>query len=142
MEQSFVTSSTGKLEKVLLCPPVHIALEPIDYISRRWVAAGVQANRDACLKEHAELVQAYRENGVDVIMAEPAAGLTNQVYARDFGACIKEGYILGNFRETAGRTNPTGTNRKWRSCEFHVSPAVQKAILKEVIFGFWMSIPW
>ncbi|WP_371379156.1 arginine deiminase-related protein [Sporomusa aerivorans] len=99
MEHSFVTSSTGKLEKVLLCPPVNISLEPIDYISNRWAAAGAQANRDACLKEHASLVQAYRANGVEVIMAEPAAGLTNQVYSRDFGACIKEGYILGNFRE-------------------------------------------
>ncbi|VBB09821.1 amidinotransferase [Lucifera butyrica] len=99
IEKVYVRNSTGLLKKVLLCPPVHIGIEPIDYISKKWAAKGEKSNRQACLKEHAELVQAYRESGVEVVLADPVKGLVNQVYARDFGACLANGYILGRFRE-------------------------------------------
>jgi N-dimethylarginine dimethylaminohydrolase len=99
MEKCYVRNSTAELKKVLLCPPENIAIEPIDYISKRWVSNGAIANRAACLQEHEDLVQAYRANGVEVVLAMPDCRLSNQVYARDFGACLKEGYILGRFRE-------------------------------------------
>lgn len=99
MGKVFVKDSTAELKKVLLCPPEHIAIEPIDYISKQWVAQGAPIDREACRREHGELVQAYRDNGVEVVLAEPDRDLKNQVYARDFGACLREGYILGRFRE-------------------------------------------
>lgn len=99
MQRTFVKNSTGILKKVLLCPPNHIQFQPINIIAKKWIAKGKGMNKEACIREHAELVQAYRENGVEVVLMEPTAGLTNQVFARDFGACIAEGYILGNFKE-------------------------------------------
>jgi N-dimethylarginine dimethylaminohydrolase len=99
MEKVFVKNSTGVLKKVLLCPPDNIKFQPINVITKGWLDKGQQVNREACLREHAELVQAYKENGVEVVLMEPTEGLTNQTFARDFGACVAEGYILGNFRE-------------------------------------------
>ncbi|GIM27595.1 nitrate reductase [Clostridium polyendosporum] len=99
MKKTYVKNATGILKKVLLCPPDNFKLQPINVIAQRWLSEGKMADKEACLREHAELVQAYEENGVEVVLIKPAEGLTNQVFARDFGACIAEGYILGNFKE-------------------------------------------
>lgn len=51
------------------------------------------------MKEHEDFVQAYRENGVEVVLMDPVPRLKYQVFARDFGACLADGYIMGRFRE-------------------------------------------
>ncbi|MFL0196660.1 dimethylarginine dimethylaminohydrolase family protein [Clostridium sp. WILCCON 0269] len=99
MGNCFVKNSTGILKKVLLCPPNHMKLHPINVISENWIRKGIGLDIDRCIKEHEELIQAYKENGVEVVLMEPDVRLTNEVFARDFGACIREGYILGNFKE-------------------------------------------
>lgn len=112
MPSTFVRNSTGILKKVLLCPPDHIEFQPINVIAKKWIAAGKGISKEACIREHAELVQAYNENGVEVVLMEPTAGLTNQVFARDFGACIAEGYILGNFKEPIRKAEALAYERK------------------------------
>jgi N-dimethylarginine dimethylaminohydrolase len=102
----FVSNATGILKKVLLCPPAYFEFEPINVITEEWLRKGEKVDKEACMKEHAELVQAYRENGVEVVLMDPRPGLTYEVFARDFGACIQEGFIMGRFREPcrAGET--------------------------------------
>lgn len=92
-------SATSPLRKVILCPPTYFEFEPINVITEDWLEKGEKANKEACIKEHAELEQAYRENGVEVIMMDPTPGLHYEVFARDFGASIAEGMIMGAFRE-------------------------------------------
>lgn len=92
-------SATTPLKKVILCPPTYFEFEPINVITEDWLEKGEKANQEACLKEHAEFAQAYQENGVEVIMMDPTPGLHYQVFARDFGASIAEGMIIGAFRE-------------------------------------------
>lgn len=99
MKKSFVKNSINPLKKVLLCPPDYFEFEPINVITEDWLEKGEKVNKEICIKEHKELVQAYRENGVEVELMEPTKGLTYEIFARDFGACIAEGYIMGNFRE-------------------------------------------
>lgn len=99
MEKKFVRNSTGVLKKVLLCPPNYMKLQPINVIAEKWISENNKLNIDRCMEEHKELIQAYNENGVEVELMKPDAKLTNEVFARDFGGCIGEGYILGNFRE-------------------------------------------
>lgn len=99
MDKCFVRNSTGVLKKVLMCPPTYAKLQPINEVSRKWISKSCEINRDVCIKEQNELIQAYKVNGVEVVMMEPCSELTNEVFARDFGACIKEGYILGKFKE-------------------------------------------
>lgn len=95
----FVHNSTGVLKRVMLAKPEYVRLQPINVISDRWIARGGGIDAAACMREHAELVEAYGENGVKVHFAPTKKELTNQVFARDFGACVAEGYVLGRFRE-------------------------------------------
>jgi N-dimethylarginine dimethylaminohydrolase len=96
---AFVKNSTGRLTRVLLCEPEHFRLEPINVISRAHLAKNAKVDRASCLAEHRELQAAYRENGVRVELVEAEARLPYQVFARDFGGCVAEGYVAGRFRE-------------------------------------------
>ncbi|AND83590.1 nitrate reductase [Clostridium tyrobutyricum] len=99
MSRCFVKNSTGVLKKVLLCPPNYMKLQPINVIADKWIKENNGLNIEKCIKEHNDLIKAYEENGVEVVLMKPEAKLTNEVFARDFGGCIREGYILGNFKE-------------------------------------------
>ncbi|CUH96803.1 hypothetical protein P22_2914 [Propionispora sp. 2/2-37] len=96
---TYVKNATNTLKKVLLCPPTYFEFEPINVITEDWLKKGEKVNKAECMREHADFVQAYQENGVEVVLMDPAPGLTYQVFARDFGACVAEGIIMGRFRE-------------------------------------------
>ena len=70
-EQRFVSNATGRLRKVLLCPPDHFSFQPINEITRGVLARGEQPDLAAFRREHSELVQAYREAGVEVVLMSP-----------------------------------------------------------------------
>ncbi|MBN2205013.1 MAG: nitrate reductase [Thermoleophilia bacterium] len=97
--QGFVHNATGRLRKVLLCAPDHFSFQPINEITKRVLAEGEQADLAAFRREHAELVDAYCTAGVTVELADPDPGLPYMVYARDFGACLAEGVLIGSFKE-------------------------------------------
>lgn len=100
----FVKNSTGVLKKVMVCAPQFLQLQPINEISKDWIEKGeTDSNREAALREHAEFVQAYRDNGVEVVEVEPNADEPLMVFARDFGGCVAEGVIMGRFREPCRR---------------------------------------
>ncbi len=111
---TYVANSTGKLRKVLLCPPTYFSFQPINEITKSVLAHGEQADLDAFRREHGDLVQAYRENGVEVELAEPVDGLPYMVYARDFGACLGEGALIGSFREPVRQGEEIYYERKLR----------------------------
>ncbi|MDR3138681.1 MAG: hypothetical protein LBT95_03295, partial [Treponema sp.] len=93
----FVKNSTGILKKVLLCRPTYLKITPINEIAKKWADKPLDlAKMEA---EHRALVKAYEDNGVEVAFLEAVPGLPYLVFARDFGGCIREGYILGKFRE-------------------------------------------
>lgn len=98
-EPRFVTNSTGRLRKVLLCPPTYFDFRPINEITRKVLAEGETADLQAVRREHEGFAQAYRDAGVEVVLMEPDPGLPYMVYARDFGACVAEGVLVGSFRE-------------------------------------------
>lgn len=106
MKKNYVKNATNRLKKVLLCPPEYFSFQPINVITEDWLEKGEQADLKAFKREHAEFVQAYRENGVEVELMNPHSSLPYEVYARDFGACVKEGFIMGKFREPC-RTGET-----------------------------------
>jgi N-dimethylarginine dimethylaminohydrolase len=98
-ETQFVSNSTGRLRRVLLCPPTYFDFRPINEITRKVLADGEHADRDVVRREHEGFAQAYRDAGVEVVMMDPDPDLPYMVYARDFGACLAEGVLLGSFRE-------------------------------------------
>jgi N-dimethylarginine dimethylaminohydrolase len=95
----YVCNSTGVLKKVMLARPDYAALRPINVIANKWLDKGGGLNLDTCLREHADLERVYRANGVETVVAPGVEGLTNLVFARDFGACVREGYIRGRYKE-------------------------------------------
>ena len=64
--KTYVNNASGVLKKVLLCPPTYFEFEPINVITEKWLDKGEASNKEACMKEHLEFQQAYRENGVEV----------------------------------------------------------------------------
>lgn len=100
----FVKNSTGVLKKVMVCPPTHLQLQPINEISRDWINKGENdSQREAALREWGEFVQAYKDNGVEVVEVTPDPNEPLMVFARDFGGCVAEGVIMGHFREPCRR---------------------------------------
>ncbi len=98
-DQRYVQNATGKLRRVLLCPPEFFNFQPINEITRGVLARGERPDEAAFRREHAELVQAYGDAGVEVVLIEPDPELPYMVYARDFGVCVAEGALIGSFRE-------------------------------------------
>ena len=100
MTATYVESATGVLEKVLLGRPDYLALAPINKIAADWLEQGMTIDIPKALKEHDQLIEIYERNGVEVTIQPPKEKLTSMVFARDFGFNLKEGYVLGRFKET------------------------------------------
>ncbi|MBN2880259.1 MAG: nitrate reductase [Clostridia bacterium] len=103
MHRTYVNSATGILKKVLLSAPSYLTLEPIDKISIDWLEKGTEIDRVKAAEEHAQLIEIYKSNGVEVETIEPVEGLSSMTYSRDFGFNLKEGYVLGRFKENVRR---------------------------------------
>jgi len=111
MYKTFVNSATGILKKVLLSAPAYLTLEPIDKISIDWLEKGTEIDRRKAAEEHARLIEIYKSNGVEVETINPVEGLSSMTYSRDFGFNLKEGYVLGRFKESI-RQPETGKYRE------------------------------
>jgi N-dimethylarginine dimethylaminohydrolase len=93
----FVKNSTGILKKALLSRPAYLRITPTNEISKKWLGTSLDLNKVEA--EHRALVKAYEDNGVQVVFLDADPKLPYTVFSRDFGGCIREGYILGKFRE-------------------------------------------
>ncbi|MGN0370084.1 MAG: dimethylarginine dimethylaminohydrolase family protein [Butyrivibrio sp.] len=92
----FVKDGTSILKRVLVSRPQFLKPAPINEIAKLW--KDTTPDVDKMLKEHREFVDAYRNAGVEVEFLEPDEDRPNSVFSRDFGCCVKEGYIMGNFK--------------------------------------------
>ncbi len=92
----FVKNGTGELKRVLVSRPTYLKPAPINEIAKVWQNTTLDTARME--EEHRLLVKAYEANGVAVEYLEPAENRPNAVFSRDFGACVREGYILGRFK--------------------------------------------
>jgi N-dimethylarginine dimethylaminohydrolase len=102
-EKIWNQGATAPLRKAILCPPTYHEFQPINVITERWLREGGRADHEAIRREHADLVQAYTENGVEVVLMEPQPDLPYMVYARDFGAAVAEGVVMGAFYQPVRR---------------------------------------
>lgn len=100
-QQYYVSNATNELKKVIVCSPKYYKFNAINEITKAWMEKGETEQNDLMVKEWQTLIDAYKENGVKVIEMEPQESLEVQTFARDFGAMIKEGAIIGKFRHPA-----------------------------------------
>ncbi len=100
-EKVYVSNATNELKKVMVCSPKYYTFNGINVITKKWMDSGDTEQNDVMVAEWQTLLDAYRANGVEVVEIE--ADPNNQVmtFARDFGAMIKEGAIIGKFRHPA-----------------------------------------
>ncbi len=91
----FVKNGTGRLRKVLLSPPDFLKAAKINEIAKLW---NYDLDNEKMKIEFQALVQAYKDNDIEVCFLGADEERPNSVFARDFGGCVKEGYILGNFK--------------------------------------------
>ena len=92
----FVKNSTGKLKQVLMSYPQYLSIEPINVISKHF--KNHQLDKKKIDEEFNLLVQTYQNLGIEVFFLPPSETYPDSVFARDFGACLKDGYILGRFK--------------------------------------------
>lgn len=111
---TWVHDSWSPLKKVLLCKPTYFSFQPINEITRKVMAEGEKARLEEFNKEHAEFVEAYKSAGVEVELIDPDPNLPYMVYARDFGACLAEGVLIGRFREPVRQTEEQLYEKKLR----------------------------
>jgi N-dimethylarginine dimethylaminohydrolase len=99
LERWGVNSEYGVLRDVLLSSPESFAWlgeENAQYsaLVRESLRRGLRFNRDAALRQHAEMVDAYRAAGVAVHLLEPRDELPYGVYARDSSFMTPFGSVI------------------------------------------------
>ncbi len=130
MDNTFVKSASGVLKGVLLCPPQFLRLEPINEIAVSWLDKGITLDRRKCLREHQQLIDIYRENAVKVELLEPNKLLSSQTFSRDFGFNIKEGYVLGRFKEKIRRPESAEYAAKLRALNIPLIAACDEGFIE------------
>jgi len=78
-----VDSEYGRLTRVLLSAPDHLAMVPCNSVTREALRSGLDVSPTAAASQHAALVQALRDACVETLVVDAAPGLADQVFARD-----------------------------------------------------------
>lgn len=100
-EKFYVKNATNVLKKVLVCSPQYYKFNAINEITKSWMDKGDKEKNDVMVKEWQTLLDAYRDNGVEVVQMDTDPSLEVETFARDFGGMVKEGAIIGHFRHPA-----------------------------------------
>lgn len=97
----YVSNATNVLKKVIVCSPAYYVFNAINEITKNWMEKGETEHNELMVKEWHALVDCYRANNIEVVEMTPDKHMQVQTFARDFGACVREGAIIGRFRHPA-----------------------------------------
>lgn len=129
----YVKNGTGVLKKVLVSKPDYLKAAKINEIAKKWDET---LDIEKMKAEHEEFVKAYRDNGVEVEFLESDEERPNSVFARDFGGCVKEGYILGNFKLPLRYKEHTDYKNKMEELGVPVIAEVKEGLFEGGDFAF------
>lgn len=130
----FVKNGTGVLKKVLVSRPSYLKPAPINEIAKKW--ADTTMNVELMEREHKLFTEAYEKAGVAVEYLDADVERPNSVFARDFGGCIKEGYILGNFKLPLRYKEHTDYEKRMKELGVPIVARVEHGIFEGGDFGF------
>lgn len=94
MPRFAVSSETGRLREVLLCPPDHYRWIPTNAVVRRTLAREGQPDPAALAAQHGELRAALAQAGVAIHLLPPAPHLPYMAYTRDQAVVTPWGPVL------------------------------------------------
>ncbi len=129
----FVKNGTGILKRVLVSKPEYLKAAKINEIAKKW---DLDLDLEKMKHEHELLVKAYENNGVKVEYLEADPDRPNSVFARDFGGCVKEGYILGNFKLPLRYKEHIDYEKKMEELNIPVIARVEKGLFEGGDFMF------
>lgn len=78
-----VDSEYGRLTRVLLSAPDHLAMVPCNSVTREALRNGLDVTPRLAREQHAALVGTLQDAGVETLVARAAPGLADQAFARD-----------------------------------------------------------
>lgn len=87
-------SEHGTLLDVLVCRPEHFRWLPTSVISQATLDSGRPFDRGLAMRQHAEMVACYEQEGVTVHYLEPDPALPYQVFARDSSTATPAGGVV------------------------------------------------
>lgn len=89
-----VDSEHGLLRDVLLCPPDNFRWLPTSAISQATLDSGARFDHELAVRQHAEMVACYEQEGVTCHYLTPDPALPYQVFARDSSTASPAGGIV------------------------------------------------
>lgn len=129
----FVKNGIGVLKRVLVSKPEYLKAAKINEIAKKW---DLDLDLEKMKKEHELFVQAYKDNGVEVEYLEADPERPNSVFSRDFGGCVKEGCILGNFKLPLRYKEHTDYEKRMKELGIPVIARVEKGLFEGGDFMF------
>ena len=78
-----VDSEYGRLTRVLLSAPDHLAMVPCNSVTREALRNGLDVSPGLARQQHAALTGTLQDAGVETLVARAAPGLADQAFARD-----------------------------------------------------------
>ena len=83
----------------------------INVITAEWMKKGDQEKNDVMVAEWQMLVDAFKDNGIEVVEVEARPEFEVMTFARDYGCMIKEGAVIGTSATRSVRWRPWRTRR-------------------------------
>ena len=129
----YVKNGTGVLKRVLVSKPEYLKAAKINEIAKKW---DYDLDLEKMAEEHAAFVRAYEENGVKVEFLPASEKRPNSVFARDFGGCVKEGYVLGRFKLPLRYDEHVDYEAKMKELKIPVVAEVKEGLFEGGDFAF------
>ncbi|MGN0505670.1 MAG: dimethylarginine dimethylaminohydrolase family protein [Lachnospiraceae bacterium] len=130
----FVKNGTGVLKEVLVSRPSYLKPAPINEIAKKW--ENTTMNIEKMEAEHRIFTEAYARAGVTVEYLDADEERPNAVFARDFGGCVREGYILGNFKLPLRYKEHTDYEKRMEELGVPVIARVKEGLFEGGDFAF------
>ncbi|MFZ4450495.1 dimethylarginine dimethylaminohydrolase family protein [Salibacterium aidingense] len=101
----------GRLKEVLMCPPERMKIkQPLNNTQEQYKKENIDKNK--AVKQHQNLQNVLKENGVRVHLLTPEEGLPEQVFTRDLGFASDQGLIIGQMNMSL-REPETAYVKQW-----------------------------
>lgn len=130
----YVKDGVSTLHRVLLSPPDYLEAAPINEIALKWQDTSLDKKMMA--EEFQSVVESYHKAGVKTEFLESDKERPNSVFARDFGGCVREGYILGRFKLDMRRKEHEDYKKKMESLGIPCIAEVKDGIFEGGDFVF------
>ena len=94
LEHWGVDSEYGRLREVLVGPVDNFAWRAGNSVAERSERVGLEFDFEVARKQHGEMLDVYRQAGVNVHTLPPDPGLPYQIFARDSSAMTPGGAVI------------------------------------------------